>query len=677
MRAAPFSPARVRAAGRTLPALLAALASASLLAGAAAAGAQAAPASAPAGPAPAPAPAPTTVSKAGSAAASTAPLTGAQLAASWTGPLSTRGRYVVDASGNRFKLKSGNWAGAQGTWEGSGDVNDPANHQADQMSHNIPLGLDRAPMAKILAGFHRLGLNSIRLPYADALVHDTAPVPDAAVAANPQLKGRTPLQVFDAVVEALTADGFAVILNNHTTSYRFCCGLDGNERWNSGQSTRQWEDNWLFLVNRYKANKRVVGADLRNEIRRDTWNDPNWGWGNEHDAYNAFENAGNRILQTAPDMLVVMEGINWYGIPAALFSHGRPLLTPVATLSNTLIRSDKLVYAAHFYGYTGPANTGAGSGWGATDDPRYQDFTPERLAQVIDEQALFVTRAGQHFTAPVWISEFGAGGRGSTNAQEKAWFAAFTDILVRNDTDFALWPLVGWTGPDGAPQDDWAALSYDRAGNELGLDGPGDWRAADWNKLVNAPSRSGPVAETTRWNMLDLDFADQNVSARMLAQGDWSPGNRKGNCPDGQRLVGLGRSDSRGLCTDAGQPAAGAGPWVNVTDERYVIRGDWASGYNKLECPKDSYAVGYSVNRNAMSALLCAPAAAPLPGTGRVVWFDQGDNRPATGGSAASDWAPGYHKGQCADGEYLAGVAYTWKWMHGGVPDALLCRPLA
>lgn len=36
-------------------------------------------------------------------------MTGPQLAASWKGPLSTRGRYIVDANGNRFKLKSGNW----------------------------------------------------------------------------------------------------------------------------------------------------------------------------------------------------------------------------------------------------------------------------------------------------------------------------------------------------------------------------------------------------------------------------------------------------------------------------------------------------------------------------------------------------------------------------------------
>ncbi|MER7583756.1 cellulase family glycosylhydrolase [Kitasatospora sp. NPDC097691] len=602
--------------------------------------------------------------------------TGAELAASWTGPLSTRGRYIVDANGDRFKLKSANWAGAQGTWEGSGSTDDPANNQAGQVSHNIPLGLDRVPLARLMADFHGLGLNSIRLPFANAMVHDTTAVPDSAVAANPQLRGRTPLQVYDAVVAALTADGFAVVLNNHTTSYRFCCGLDGNERWNSGQSTQAWEDDWLFMVNRYRANKRVVGADLRNEVRRDTWDDPNWGMGDAHDEYAAFEEAGNRILQADPDMLVIMEGINWYGIPAAIFSHGRPMLTPVRNLSNTLIDSGKLVYSAHFYAYTGPANTGAGSGPGATGDPRYQDFTPEQLAQVVDDEALFVTQGGQHFTAPVWISEFGAGGRGSTDAKEQTWLHTFTDLLAARDTDFAIWPLVGWADTAGRPLDSWALLSYDPAGKRLGLTDPGDWRAADWTKLVGAPALTGPVAPVNHWNMLDLDHGDQNVSRRMAGV-DWSSGNRKGNCPDGQRLVALGRSDSRGLCTDAGEPATGTGDWITVTDERYVTGGDWASGYNKLQCPDRTFAVGYSVHSDAMSALLCAPAAGPLPTGGRNVWFDHGDNRPTTGGSVASDWAPGHYKGQCADNEYVAGVAYTWKWLHYGVPDALLCRPLA
>ncbi|MFI8459509.1 glycoside hydrolase family 5 protein [Kitasatospora sp. NPDC085464] len=654
---------RVRAATRALPALLAAALLGVSVPGTAAAD----------------------TTPAATAPVATVPvaLTGAQLSASWTGPLSTRGRYVVDAGGNRFKLKSGNWAGAQGTYEGSGDVNDVNNHQAHQMSNNIPLGLDRAPMSKIMADFHSLGINSIRLPFANAMIHDTTVLPDSAVAANPQLKGKTPLQVYDAVVAALTADGFAVILNNHTTTYRFCCALDGNERWNSGQTTDQWVDDWVFLVNRYRDDKRVVGADLRNEVRRDWKDDPNWGWDNDFDLYKAFQLAGNRILQADPDMLIIMEGINWQGIPQGMFEHGRPMLTPVGNLSNTLLDSGKLVYSAHFYSYTGPHHTGASGGWqnGETNDPRYRDLSLDDLVKAVHDQALFVTDEGQHFTAPVWISEFGAGGRNTDPAdasvvKDRVWLKNFTDILVKNDADFAQWPLIGWTDNTGKPDDDWALINYDATGKRLSVEDAGDWRATDWNKLVNAPAKSGPIAPVDHWNMLDLDHGDHNASARMQAK-DWSVGNRKGTCPDSQRTVAIARSNDRGLCTDANEPAKGTGPWTVVTDERYVTHGDWASGFNKLQCPDDTFAVGYGVNGNAMAALLCAPAAGTLPLTGRNVWFDHGDNRPAAGGSVESDWAPGAYKGQCTDNEYLAGVAYTWRWQHGGAPDALLCRPLA
>lgn len=599
-------------------------------------------------------------------------LTGPQLAASWTAPLSTRGRYVVDAGGRRFKLKSANWEGAQGRWEGSGDINDPATHRDRTPSHNMPLGLDRVPMATLMRDFHALGLNSIRLPFSNEMLRMTAPVPDSAVAANPGLKGKTPLQVFDAVVAALTADGFAVILNNHTTSARWCCGLDGNERWNSGQSTEQWVADWVMLTNRYKANKRVVGMDLRNEVRRDVWDNPNWTWGDDHDLYRAYQRAGRAIQAANPEVLLVMEGINWVGIPADGFFHERPNLKPVANLSHTLPRTDKVVYAAHFYGYTGSNHTGA-TGSGETHDWRYRELSVADLQSAVAREALFVTIANQHYSAPVWISEFGTGGMFNTDAQERAWWGNFTDILVQHDIDFAFWPLVG-RAENGKPVNDWNLLNYAPGGTRIGIDDPRDWRYAGWTKLMTAAGKTGAVTEPARWNMLNLDYDDHEASAAMLAQGDWDSGARKGSCPDTQRLMGLGRSDSRGLCGNVRQPTL-TGSRVVVRDERHVTT-DWASGYNKLQCPNNHVAVGYSVRSNSMSGLVCAQASVALPTNGRNVWFDHGDNRPAGGGSTASDWAPGFYKGQCADSEYVAGVAYTWRWSHGGVPDALLCRPL-
>lgn len=594
-----------------------------------------------------------------------------QAVPSWQAPLRTEGRYIVDAHGDRFRLVSGNWHGASGTWTGSGDPADPADNHAGEVSHQIPLGLDRAPIGAILDGFTELGLNSVRLPFSNEMLHDTRPVPDPAVTANPQLRGRTPIQIYDTVVASLTGRGFAVILNNHTTTSRWCCGLDGNERWNTAQSTAAWEDDWLAMARRYAGNPRVVGADLYNEVRRNLLDDPNWGRGDDHDWQAASARVADRILLEAnPDLLIFVEGINWYGLPIDGFPHGRPDLTPAAGLSHTLVASDKLVWAAHFYGYTGPNHSGA-TGTGETTDPRYQDMNPAELASTLYRQAFFVTGdPAAHYTHPVWISEFGVGGRDNTDPKSRAWFAAFVDQLIAHDADFAYWPLVGWH--DGGRGNGWALLHWEAAGDRKALDDGDDWRAPHWRRLLAATGRTGPVPAERRWNMLSTDHRDHIASARIRPTGDFDPGARKAVCPDGQRLAGISRTGGRGLCTTADLTWPAGRTYEVVTDQRHVT-GDWASGWTKLECAPGSYATGYAVRGRNLSSVLCVPSGRASLGPGDTVWFDRGDNRRGPGG----DFATGAYKGQCADNEAVTGIAYrAWIWSPDREPDALLCRDL-
>ncbi|MFH9088649.1 cellulase family glycosylhydrolase [Streptomyces sp. NPDC017673] len=589
--------------------------------------------------------------------------------AAWSAPLSTRGRYIVDARGDRFRLKGANWDGAQGSWTGSGSAADPANHHAGQDSHGIPLGLDRVPLPRLMADFHQSGINTVRLPFSNEMIHSTAPVPDGAVAANPGLRGRTPLEVYDAVVEALSDSGFAVVLNNHTNTSRWCCGIDGNERWNSGQSTARWADDWVFMARRYASVPRVVGADLYNEVRRDVLDDPNWGLGDDHDWYGAAQLAADRILTEAnPRLLIVIEGINWTGVPVDGLPHGRPVLAPARTLSHTLLDARKLVYSAHFYGYTGPRHSGA-TGLGETHDARYQDLSRAELAAALDDEAFFVEETGRHYTAPVWVSEFGIGS-GETGAAARTWFDNVTGYFADHDADFAFWPLVGFEG-----HDDWALLRYDTAGHRSGVLDPGDWRATAWQRLMSAPGTTGPVASVPLWRMLSTDHGDAVMSPRVRTTGDWDPGAYKAACPDGTRLAGLSHTGGRGLCTDAGAGdlrAADARQTV-VTDERHVpAGGDWASGYTKYQCPAGEFLIGYSLRGERVSAALCVPARTVLAGAGRTVWFDRSDNRPADG--AGGDFAYGAFKGQCAATEYAAGIAFTTRVGSGPGPAALLCR---
>lgn len=593
-------------------------------------------------------------------------------ALAWTAPLSTRGRYIVDATGTRFKLRSGNWHGASGTWTGEGDAGDDANHHAGENANRIPLGLDRAPLTQLVAGFQQIGLNSVRLPFSDEMLTDTAPVPDAALAANPELRGRTPLQVYDAVVAALTGAGLAVILNNHTTTTRWCCGVDGNERWNTSQTTAQWEENWLSMVRRYRDNPRVVGADLYNEVRRDVLTDPTWGSGGDADWFAASQHLGDRILAEAnPHLLIIVEGINWTGIPVDGFPHGRPTLTPARFLSHTLVASGKLVYSAHFYDYTGPNHSGA-TGIGETTDPRYSDFTRDELFEVLRRDAFFVSQeSGQHFTAPVWISEFGIGVNSAAGSEQRTWFTNFVDYLIQADADFAYWPVVGWA--EQRATNGWGLLFWDRAGTRSGVTDAGDWRSETWNRLIAAGGKEGVVAPVTRWSMLSPDHGDFVQSLRLRAQPDWDSGARKAACPDDQRLIGLAHTGNRGLCTDATTTLTWAGDRQVVTDERHVTV-DWASGYTKLQCPTGSFMIGYAVRGAAVSSALCAPSSPGLTGIGRTVWFDRSDSRPST--TPGGDFANGNYKGQCEANEYVAGIAYTSRIGSRGTPDALYCRAL-
>lgn len=606
-------------------------------------------------------------------------LTGAELSASWTAPLSTRGRYIVDANGNRFKLKSANWDGAQGHWNGTEPKSDPANYNSG-VSYDIPMGLDRVPMATLMADFHQVGINSIRLPFSNEMLGMTAPVPDAAVLANPQLKGKTPLQIFDAVIAALTADGFAVILNNHSTTSRWCCGEnDGNSKPHSSQTLDKFVSDWAFVAARYVNNPRVAGMDLRNEVRRDITDDPNWGMGDANDLYKAYQLAAVAIQKVNPNTLIVMEGINWQGIPIDGLFHERPNLRPVATTSNTILYPDKLVYSSHVYGFTGPNHTGA-TGLGETHDPRYRDMTATELAAAVTAESLFVTTSGQHYTAPVWLSEFGTTGAGQDNPKEIAWWGNFIDVLVANDTDFAVWPLVTHATEAGVFSDKFALIGYSPTGTKFSI--ADDWRYPAWSKLVTAPGKSGPVAAQPRWNMLGSGATSPDNNSSLRAQGtDWDSGQWKGNCPDSERLIGLSRSSNRALCTNNAQPATSSTHTIVSTEA--TVTHDWAGGYTKLQCPAGQIATGYSVNPGltnkwAMSKLYCSQSTDTLPSSqGRTLWFDQGDNRPAGGGSTGSDWAPGKYKGQCNNNEYIAGVAYTYRWNNGGVPSGLLCKPLA
>ncbi|CAO1621187.1 unnamed protein product [Parajaminaea phylloscopi] len=604
------------------------------------------------------------------------------LVTSWTPPLSTRGRYIVDATGKRFRLRSGNFHGASGTYNGRGKYDDPANHHAGELAYQTVLCLDRKPLDELVDGFLELGINSIRLPFSNAMIHSQDIVPDHALTANPDLRNLTPLEIFDRVVQALTKKGLAVILNNHTVKSLWCCGVDVNARWNVAQSTEAWIQDWVLLAQRYRNNTRVVGADLYNEVRRDLLVDPTWGGGETQDWYTASMEAAVRIQREGnPDLLIMIEGINWVGIPLPLVSHYRPELAPVGELSHALPLPDKLVYCAHFYAYTGPNATGSDVKLG---DRSYAELTPTELQSVVQRLAGFVaTEAGEaqkHWTAPVWISEFGVGGRNEYSQTVRQWWGNFTDILIQHDLEYAVWPLVGWQ--ERGQGDLWALNAYDSKGSRLSILDAGDWRLPKWRELANSVKNStregGGVASTDTWRMLAPDGSSQQQSNWLNSHSLAQPGQLKASCPDGLRLIGMSYSDKpHGLCTDA---VLGRNVWNYTNSEEHVVivntasQSKWASGFSTLDCPSQSHLIGYSFDAgDRLATVVCAPinSGIELTSAGRTVWLNKGSS-PQADVHGRFD-GQGVSLGTCQDNEVAMGLAFTTEGKQGCRPAALLC----
>lgn len=240
-------------------------------------------------------------------------------------PLRTEGRFVVDATGQRVRLKGVNWSGAQG-------------HK------RVVEGLNRAPLRDIARKVRELGFNFVRLPFSTELVLDDRAVEDHAVAANPHLIGMTALEIYDKVVDALGAEGVMVMIDNHMHDADWCCGNgDCNGLWFSPRySTEDWIGMWRTMARRYKDVTAVVFASVKNEPRRvceedegswagvcnvsftglppgsgNAWEncvEAQWSTGPEHLQYRtAVTDVGIAILEEDPDVLISICGLN-YGI---------------------------------------------------------------------------------------------------------------------------------------------------------------------------------------------------------------------------------------------------------------------------------------------------------------------------------------------------------------------------
>ena len=329
-------------------------------------------------------------------------------------PLSTSGRFIVDPDGNRVRLAGVNWYGA---------------HE----DLGVAPGLDRVDRRDLAHLIARLGFNSVRLPFSLWMTEQTTPVPDQYLTANPDLSGATPLQVFDACIDALTAEGLIVIPNCHILDAGWCCSADdGNGLWyNNRWPSRKFFAAWQNIAARYQANPLVAAMDIMNEPRRTTigWRSltPTWGTSPRTDIAAMYTKAGNLIHQVSPHVLIICEGLNYAAD-----------LTGVARHPVQLDRPGKVVYSMHDYPWFHAA--------GQTQQA-YLDQMHRNGGDLLTEQL-----------APVWIGEFGNNTSSLANfgipawqpghPDSARWWNNFQTWVTGNDVDWCWW-AVNPTQPKG------------------------------------------------------------------------------------------------------------------------------------------------------------------------------------------------------------------------------------
>lgn len=314
-------------------------------------------------------------------------------------PLRTRGRDIIDARDARFKLASVNWYGANDELFVSG-------------------GLDVQHRSHIAVLIRQLGFNSVRMPYSDEMVRVNPLIPGHLLAANSDLLGSRALDVFEAVVSALTEAGLAVIVNNHITQATWFDGMSlCDATWRNDylgpfcrvrQTEEQWIENWVTVMSRFINNSHVIGADLRNEVHG-FWGTVTW-----HSWATAAERAGNRLLAMQQNWLIVVEGTSSANDLSGV--RHRPIGLSV---------TDRVVYSAHVYSW---------SGWGSLNPYSKASYTA--FVRAMRKNWAYILEEG---IAPVWIGEMGA--PDTPNKGDVNYWKHLVQYLKAVDADFGYWAI--------------------------------------------------------------------------------------------------------------------------------------------------------------------------------------------------------------------------------------------
>ncbi|GER33031.1 glycosyl hydrolase superfamily protein [Striga asiatica] len=327
--------------------------------------------------------------------------------------LSTSSRWIVDqATGKRVKLACANWA-----------------------SHLEPMiaeGLEKKPLRDIARQIASDGFNCVRFTWATFMFtrpdysnlsvsqsldkYSLAAAKAGIAENNPQFLNVTITELHRAVVKELGRNNLMVVLDNHVSEPKWCCGPDDGNGFFGDPSfdPLEWLKGLSEVARIYKRSSAVVGMSMRNELRGNRQNEADW--------YKFMQDGANTIHKESPDFLIIVSGLS-YDTNLG-FLKAKPLgISP----------KNKLVYEAHWYTF------------GSSND-KWTDQTNGKCASITKaarDNFLFLTTGDNNSDpSPLFLSEFGIDQSG-VNEAENRYVSCLLAEVAEKDVDWALWAFQG------------------------------------------------------------------------------------------------------------------------------------------------------------------------------------------------------------------------------------------
>ncbi|MCT2591174.1 glycoside hydrolase family 5 protein [Streptomyces sp. N2-109] len=360
--------------------------------------------------------------------------------------LHTEGGKVVDKDGREVWMTGTNWFGFNTT---------------ERVFH----GLWSANIETLTASMAERGMNMLRVPISTQLLLEWKNGQDATSSAvntyaNPELEGKTTLEVFDYWLKLCDEYGIKVMLDVHSAEADNA-GHVYPVWWKDGITSEDFYSAWEWVTDRYKTDDTILAMDVKNEPHGQHQQSPRAKWDGSTDQDNfkhACETAGKRMLAINPELLILCEGIEIYPVDGAdwqsangddyHFNWWGGNLRGVADHPVDLGgHQDQLVYSPHDYG---PA---------VSQQPWFEgEWDKASLIRDVWQPNWFYLQ--ENGTSPLLIGEWGGRLDGGENQK---WMEAIRDFIVEEEIHQTFWclnPNSGDTG--GLLNHDWTTWDEEK-----------------------------------------------------------------------------------------------------------------------------------------------------------------------------------------------------------------------